>query len=118
MHRLNKTVLSLSIYTFFLALLLQNNWLFIPAVGMFATAILSEILGNIYNNRTLPVKNIVPPIEEEQVVEEPKEQIRIIKIQREEDTELQEQKKALVRKAIDNGYKLIKEDFIPEELKS
>jgi len=117
MHNLNKTVLSLSIYTAFLAYALSNDWLYIPAGCMFVASILSEIGGRLLDNRKLPIRTLVE-IEEKkaEVEEEEKVQVKTFKIQK-DDSEFNEQKKALVKKAMDNGYKLIREEFIPEELK-
>ena len=116
MHNLNKTVLSLSIYTAFLAYVLNNDWLYIPAGCMFVASILSEIGGRLLDNRKLPIRTLVEIEEKREEVEEEKVQVKTFKIQK-DDSEFNEQKKALVKKAMDNGYKLIREEFIPEELK-
>lgn len=123
MHNLNKTVLSLSIYTAFLAYALGNDWLYVPAGCMFLASVISEIGGRLLDNRRLPIKTLaeieeskIEPVVREQKEEEVKQpEVRVLKIQK-DDSEFIEQKKALIKKAIDNGYKLIKEEFIPEEL--
>ena len=70
MHNLNKTVLSLSIYTAFLAYALSNDWLYIPAGCMFVASILSEIGGRLLDNRKLPIRPLVEIEEKKAEVEE------------------------------------------------
>lgn len=122
LHNLNKTVLSLSIYTIFLAYVLGNNWLYVIGGCMFFASVISEIGVRLFENRRLPVKTLseieeskTEPVIKEQKEEVKQPEVRVLKIQK-DDSEFIEQKKALIKKAIDNGYKLIKEEFIPEEL--
>lgn len=117
LSNLNKTVLSISIYTFFLAFILNNDFLLLPAFGMLFTAIASEYIGQYLQNRSLPVKKIENVVEEpKQEIVEQKPEIKVFKIER-ENAEFDEKKNALIKKAMENGYKIVREKIIPEELK-